>query len=82
MDDATQKVFDALCAHVKAKGADATMTRAELESATGLSKKGLRDVLVGVCGEKYDQNLKVRFVGRDPDKITLGLRWSQDCGVK
>jgi hypothetical protein len=82
MDDATRTVFEALCAHIKAKGADATMTRVALRETAKLSEEALRDVLIGVCGPKYDQNLRVQFVDGDKDKITLGLRWLQDCGAK
>lgn len=82
MDAATRKVFEQLCAHVKTRGTDATMTRAELQKAAGLSEQDFMAVLRGLRGPNNDQDTKVRFVGGDPDKITLGIRWSQDCGVK
>jgi len=82
MDVATDKVFEKLCANVRANGPGATMTRADLQKATGLSEQDLRDVLVKLGGATGDQNLQVRFVGRNPDKITLGASREQKCGVK
>jgi hypothetical protein len=80
MDDAAGQVFQQLCAHVNAKGADATMTRAELQLATGLSKEELMAVLRHLCPP--GQDLQVRFVNSDPDKITLGPSWRGQCEAK
>ena len=82
MNAATRKVFEQLCAHVKVKGTDATMTRAELQKAAELSEQDFMAVLRELRGQKNDQDTRVRFIGGDSDKITLGIRWSQDCGVK
>jgi orotidine-5'-phosphate decarboxylase len=82
MDAATRKVFEQLCTHVKTKGTDATMTRAELQKAAGLSEQDFMIVLRGLRGPNNDQDISVCFVEGDWDKLTLGIRWRQDCGVK
>jgi hypothetical protein len=79
MDDATREVFERLCAHVKAQGADATMTRAELQLATGLPKEELMAALRYLHPPGSGQDLQVRFVNGDWDKITLGIGWLSMC---
>ncbi len=79
MNDAAGQVFEQLCVHVKAKGADATMTRAELQLATGLSKEGLMAALRHLHPPGSGQDLQVRFVNGDWDKITLGPSWLGKC---
>lgn len=82
LDSATRKVYEQLCAHVRAKGAGATMTQKELRKAAGLSEEDFIAVLRRLRGPQNDQDTRVRFVGGDKDKVTLGIRWSQDCEVK
>ena len=81
MDAATRKVFDKLCANARTNGPDATMTRAELQNAAGLSEKDFNDVLRGLRGLYDDQDLKVCYVG-SRDTFKLGISWLQKCGLK
>ena len=82
MDAATHNVFEKLCAHVRANGTGATMTRVDLQKAAGLSEEDFMAVLRELRGPNKDQDTSVRFVDGDADKISLGIRWAQDCGVK
>jgi hypothetical protein len=81
MDDAAGQVFQQLCVHVKAKGPDATMTRAELRLATGLSEEELMEALRRLRPPGSGQDLLVSFVG-GPDKITLGPSWRGQCEAR
>jgi hypothetical protein len=38
--------------------------------------------LRALVGPNADQDLSIRFVGGDPDKITLGLAWVGRCEDK
>jgi hypothetical protein len=58
------------------------MSRQELQEATGLTAEVLVGALHALVGPNADQDLSVRFVGRDPDKITLGLAWVSRCEGK
>ena len=58
------------------------MTRQELQEATGLTAEALIHALRALVGPNADQDLSIRFVGGDPDKITLGLAWVGRCEDK
>jgi hypothetical protein len=58
-----------------------TMTRSELQAATGLSAETLIDTLKILRRPKADQDLQVPFIDADAETITLGLSWIQDCGA-
>ena len=57
-------------------------TRQELQEATGLTAEALIHALRTLVGPNADQDLSIRFVGGDPDKITLGLAWVGRCEDK
>ena len=77
-------IFEALCLrlHSTTKVSSNTMTRQELEEATGLRAEALVDALRALVGPNADQDLSIRFVGGDPDKIALGLAWVSRCEGK
>jgi hypothetical protein len=80
-ENPSELIFKALCLRHRAttKGAANAMTRQELQEATGLTAEVLVGVLRALVGPNADQDLSVRFVGREPDKITLGLAWVSRC---
>ena len=73
-------IFEALCLRYRATtNVSKTMTRRELQEATGLAPEALMDALKVLCGPEYDYDLRVRFVDGDGEKITLGRAWLGRC---
>lgn len=73
-------IFEALCLRARSTTKVAkTMTRQELQDATGLAPGALMDALKVVCGPQYDQAQRVRFVDGDANQITLGASWLSRC---
>ena len=58
------------------------MTREEPQEATGLTAEVLIHALRVLVGPNADQDLSIRFVGGDPDKLALGLAWVSRCEGK
>jgi hypothetical protein len=83
-ENPNELVYKALCRRHRAttKGAANPMTRQELQEATGLTAEALIHALRALVGPNADQDLSIRFVGGDPDKITLGLAWVGRCEDK
>ena len=76
----TDLIFEALCLrHRATSNVSTTMTRGELQEATGLAPEALLDALKVLCGPEYDHDLRVRFVDGDAEKITLGRSWLSRC---
>jgi len=75
-------IFEALCLrfHSTIKvSVSNTMTREELAEATGLTAEALVPAVRALVGPNADQDLFIRFVGGDPDKVTLGVAWVSRC---
>jgi hypothetical protein len=73
-------IFEALCLRYRSTpNVSKTMTRQELQEATGLPLERPRDALKVLCGPEYDHDLRVRFGGGDSEKITLGRSWLSRC---
>jgi len=71
-------IFEALCLRYRATtNVSTTMTRRELQEATGLAPEALMDALQVLCGPQYDHDLRVRFVDGDAEKITRA--WLSRC---
>ena len=83
-ENPNELVYNALCRRHQAtgKGAANPMTRAELQEATGLTAEALIRTLRALVGPNADEDLSIRFVGGDPDKITLGVAWVSRCEDK
>lgn len=79
IDQAVEAVFGALCQHYRAAGAAAQMTRAELRRRAGVDETTFNAALRALRGPRDDQDLKVAFVDRDPDRIVLGASWRGRC---
>lgn len=56
-----------------------TMTRQALQEATGLAPEALMEALKVLCGPEYDDDLRVRFVDVDGERITLGRAGLSRC---
>ena len=83
-ENANELIYKALCRRHRSttKGAANPMTREELQEATGLTADALIHALRAFVGPNADQDLSIRFVGGDPDKITLGVAWVSRCEDK
>ena len=73
-------IFEALCLRYHSTTNVAwVMTRQELQEATGLTAEALVDVLRDLVGPVDEDDLPIRFVNNDPDKITIGPAWASRC---
>jgi len=73
-------IFEAFCLRYRATtNVSRSMTQRELQDATGLTPEALMDALKVLCGPEYDDDLRVRFVDGDGEKITLGRAWLGRC---
>ena len=55
-----------------------TMTRQELQDATGLTAEALVDA-VRVLVAPVNEDLPIHFVNHDPNQITIGPAWASRC---
>ena len=73
-------IFEALCLRFRSTTSiGRMMTRQELQEATGLTAEALADALRALVGPTADQDLSIRFVNRDPDRIMMGPAWVSRC---
>jgi hypothetical protein len=72
-------IFRALCLRARSStNVSPTMTRKELEQATGLRTEALVDALRNLVAP-INEDLPIYFVNDDPDQITIGPAWSSRC---
>ena len=72
-------ILEALCLRYRAvSNVEPTMTRQELQEATGLRPEALILGLQALAGHDADQ-AAIRFVDHEPDKITLGPAGIRRC---
>jgi hypothetical protein len=78
-------ILEALCLRYRAtSNVGLTMTRQELQEATGLRAEALIVGLQALVGPTMDQ-AAIRFVDHEQDKITLGpagIRRCEDLGTR
>lgn len=72
-------IFNVLCARFKSAKVLKAMTRQELQEATGLSERALRDALQALRGPNDDQDSKIAYEG---ERIALGWSWRGTCEDK
>lgn len=78
-DDSSDLIFQALCLRLRATtNVSRTMTRKELQEATGLRAEALVDALRGLVAQ-VDEDPAVYLVDGDPDLITIGPAWVDRC---
>lgn len=78
-DDASDLIFEALCLRYRSTtNAAKTMTRQELQDATGLRAEALVDALRTLAAPT-NEDLPVHFVDGDPEQITIGPAWASRC---
>jgi hypothetical protein len=72
-------IFEALCLRYRSSTNVAwVMTRQELQEATGLPAETLVDALRDLVNPT-NEDLPIRFVNNDSDKITIGPAWASRC---
>ena len=72
-------IFEALCLRYRSTTNVAwVMTRQELQEATGLPAETLVDALRDLVNPT-NEDLPIRFVNKDSDKITIGPAWASRC---
>ncbi len=72
-------IFEALCLRYRSTTNVAwVMTRQELQEATGLPAETLVDALRDLVNPT-NEDLPIRFVNNDSDKITIGPAWASRC---
>ena len=72
-------IFEALCLRYRSTTNVAwVMTRQELQEATGLPAETLVDALRDLVSPT-NEDLPIRFVNNDSDKITIGPAWASRC---
>ena len=73
-------IFEALCLRYRSTTNVAwVMTRHELQAATGLPAEVLVDAVRDLVGRADEDDLPIRFVNNDLDKITIGPAWASRC---
>jgi hypothetical protein len=72
-------IFEALCLRYRSTTNVAwVMTRQELQEATGLPAETLVDALRDLVNPT-NEDLPIRFVNNDSDRITIGPAWASRC---
>jgi hypothetical protein len=72
-------IFEALCLRFRSTtNIGNTMTRQELQDATGLTAEALVDAL-RVLVAPVNEDLPIHFVNHDPNQITIGPAWASRC---
>jgi hypothetical protein len=72
-------IFEALCLRYRSTTNVAwVMTRQELQEATGLPAETLVDALRDLVNPT-NEDLPIRFVNNDSEKITIGPAWASRC---
>lgn len=78
-EDITERIFTVVCQKVRKEGPEASLTRDELEKAVGVPHGELVAAIKAIRGPANDQDLLLRFIGGDMDRITLGSSWLFRC---
>jgi hypothetical protein len=78
-DGASDLIFEALCLRYRSTTSAArTMTRQELQDATGLRPEALVDALRTLAA-RTNQDLPIHFVDGDPEQVMIGPAWASRC---